>query len=439
MDSLNLDDLYRSYISGKSITAIAKTVGINRKVLSKSFVKKGFKIRETPSKRLEPFTNDIKNLYKYGKALLEISKQFDTTPDTIKVLLVKNGVRIRTLAEQLAISKSANLDKDKVVDLYYEGRSISHIAALFGVSSGPIKGILTSNGIKTRSLSEQSLINSDFLHPNVDIEYFHNLNKGGVSTEELGRMVGIKGETIKRRLERADFPIFKYKSPEYRNIDNDKTISLFNNGMSTKALAEKFSVQRSTVDRFLKNNGVCPRGQSESMINRMANTPEDERKKLTANANASMRGRKVPFEEQCNMAVGREKACKVFRGERIAGEMLQELGIDIVYQKAVGAYNVDIFLPEYSVAVEIFGGHWHSFGHHAAIFRKRFDYIINSKMIPIIIWVTKDYPFEISAAKKVVSICKESRHNKAMLGHEHVLRGDGQCCAIGKSNLNYRS
>ncbi|MDY6811182.1 MAG: hypothetical protein SW127_19565, partial [Actinomycetota bacterium] len=136
-------------------------------------------------------------------------------------------------------------------------------------------------------------------------------------------------------------------------------------------------------------------------------------------------------------AESRERTCKTHRGERLVAKMFNDIGIDTVLQKACGPYNIDIFVARYSIAVELFGGHWHSHGLHAERFRKRFDYILNCNFIPVIVWVTRNYPVEQAAIDKIVAIGEESRHNKAIWRTEHVIRGDGNVSAIGQTNLDY--
>jgi len=124
------------------------------------------------------------------------------------------------------------------------------------------------------------------------------------------------------------------------------------------------------------------------------------------------------------------------RTEQLLCEWLAHENVKCTPQKAVGPYNVDVALDEFPIAVEIFGGHWHSYGRHATRFRKRFDYLLNAGWLPVIIWVTRNHPLEIGAAKYIISLTKKLRSGKALIRKEQMIHGGGQPCAIGKNKLD---
>lgn len=224
------------------------------------------------------------------------------------------------------------------------------------------------------------------------------------------------------------------------DININDLLKLYNSGMLLCELGEYFGVNYNVIRNRLIEIGYPLRSISEShKISASRSTPEERRRRAKA-AHDAVRGKRQSFEHRCKIAKTREiKQVGITRIERIAGKMLVDYGFSIVFQKAIGKYNVDIAITKPSIAVEIFGGHWHTTGHHAARFRKRIDYIINSGWLPVIIWVTRNYPLEIGAIKYIISLSKKLSSGKTMGSKEHMIRGDGKFTMIGEHKLNNRS
>ena len=274
---------------------------------------------------------------------------------------------------------------------------------------------------------------------NINVYDLHRRHLAGESLSAIARAVGVKKcDTVKNWFVKLGLATRGSDDLSGKlDVYSKKIITMFNDGNSVKKIAEEFMVARNVIVRVLKKNNIAPRNRSESMFLRMAQASPEERKEFARKANAAAKGRKCSIEERCKRAKTREDIKYAYRGEILAAEMFNKAGIDTVLQKACGPYNIDIFITKYSIAVEIFGGRWHCSGRHAERFRKRFDYIINSKIIPVVVWVVKDFPFDQSAVEKIIAIGEESRHNESVWRAEHVLRGDGQACTIGKGQLDY--
>jgi len=208
-------------------------------------------------------------------------------------------------------------------------------------------------------------------------------------------------------------------------------------GEAVSSMAKNLSVSRTVIVRRLKELGLSIRSGSDANKLRMSRLSVSEKLALTSAAHDAVRGVSQSEEHRRKIA-----HCIESKGlfDSICEEKFSDmLGVPCTPQKAIGRYNVDIALDEFPIAVEIFGGHWHTTGHHARRFRKRFDFIINSGWIPVIIWVTKDYPVGIEAAKYVISLAEALSAGKPVGRQEHVIRGDGNVTAVGKSNLDYRA
>ena len=266
----------------------------------------------------------------------------------------------------------------------------------------------------------------------IDADDLRRLYDERLTIKEIADRLGSSPSVIWRRLGELGL------SGERRHwIDSAEVVALYNSGRSVKALAGQFGVSRQVIDRRLKRAGITPRGRSESMYLRMSQTSEEERGRLSAAAHAAVRGKRQTFEHRCKIARSREASPScVSRIERVCLGVLEDHGFACTPQKAVGPYNIDVAIGVPPIAVEIFGGHWHASGSHAGRFRKRTDYILDAGWVPVYVWVTRDYPFEVGAVEYIVALAEQMRRGEPVRREEHMIRGDGEITTIGERNLN---
>ena len=280
---------------------------------------------------------------------------------------------------------SKNISTNDLYSLYQSGLSLNDVAERFGVCSEAIRSRFLRNGLKIRSLSEAGLI----------------FNARNLS------------------------------------FDRDEAIRLYRDGALFVDLAERFNVHWMVVRRVIINAGVKLRPYSEIQRIKASRLTKQERARHSKAAHDAVRGKSQSLEHRRKIALTREdRGVGISRIELSCKNLLEDRGFTCIPQKAIGSYNVDVAITEPPIAVEIFGGHWHAHGSHAARFRKRIDYIINSGWHPIIIWVTRDYPLEIGAIEYIVSFAKKISGNKSFRCKEQMIFGNGQVTSLGKRKLN---
>jgi very-short-patch-repair endonuclease len=173
------------------------------------------------------------------------------------------------------------------------------------------------------------------------------------------------------------------------------------------------------------------------MFLRMSQTPKKERMRLSKAAHDAVRGVRQSLEHQCKRATTREiNQVAISEIEFRCADALRNRGFICVMQKAIGPYNIDIALTEPPIAVEIFGGQWHTADRHAARFRKRTDYLLDQGWLPVIVWVTRDIPFGAGAIEYIVALAEKMRRGESVGRKEQMIRGDGQPSTIGERKLN---
>lgn len=223
-------------------------------------------------------------------------------------------------------------------------------------------------------------------------------------------------------------------------LDDSAICDRYIAGETEQALARAFGVSRSAIKRRLINAGIIRRTMSEAHRLRASKMTASERSAQAAAAHDAVRNRRQTDEHRCKIALTNEvRQHNVSRIDRRCAALLEARGVACIINKAVGRYNVDVALTESRIAVEVFGGHWHTTGRAARRFRKRFDYIIDSGWLPVVVWVTPDCPLESGAIKYIIALAERLSLDESLRTQEHVIRGDGQPTGIGKSQLDYRA
>lgn len=214
-------------------------------------------------------------------------------------------------------------------------------------------------------------------------------------------------------------------------VDKQDLVQRYIDGESVKGLAESLGVSREWVTGTLTRLGVQTRGRSEAMYTRMARTSPEERSRLAAAAHDAIRGT-TPSDATVE-AAARRRERKGF-GKRSPAElelskMLRAQGLDVIHEKAVGRYNVD--LATGSIAVEILGGSWHRTKRHG----KRLRYLLDRGWDVIYIWIDSIYhPLSPGAAEYVVTHLQFRERNPSVPRCYRVIRGAGQFIAGGSAD-----
>lgn len=276
---------------------------------------------------------------------------------------------------------SKPINSNDIIKLYNSGKSISELTKLFRCRDERIKKILVDNGIEIRN-------------PNI----------------------------------RKELPV-------------DEIASLYNSGMSENALAKKFSVSRNVIRRRLEEAHVVIRGRTEANQLMMSKRTSDENARNSRAAHDAVRGKTYSHEELCKRAFTREQTFTEFTSpyERAIADELTNRGIKFIPQKAIDKYNIDFAVFD-NIALEVYGGGWHAYGSAAARFNERSKKIFDSRYTIVLCWIGFNYEFIPSAiVDYLISLNDILSSDPTSRGKHYMIRGDGERCTIGNSNLDYIS
>ncbi len=227
--------------------------------------------------------------------------------------------------------------------------------------------------------------------------------------------------------------------PVKRNeINADDLIREYLSGKTAVEVASIFGTTRARVRRILESHSIPVRGRGDTNRILMARRTPEENSRNTAAAHAAARGRKVSIEERSKTAKTLERRhYNVGCWEHSLAEMLSARGIVTVPQKAIGPYNCD--LAAYPVAVEVFGGNFHFFGHHYARLPKRVRYLLDAGWDVLMVLTYPRYPITDACADDLAAYVDAARRNPTKRREYWVILGTGDPIAGGSGNDNQLS
>lgn len=255
-----------------------------------------------------------------------------------------------------------------------------------------------------------------------DIDHLIKLYQSGVSRKQLGKQFGIHTRVVNRTLIQHGITPADHRT---RIIPEDAA-QWYIEGMSEKSIADRLSVSRSCIHRFLLDREIQRRDQISANRLMMAGRTREENIRNVRAANEAAKIRLIPEEEKIRRAVGRQiRPTNISDYERILDQWLRERGIEMTSQLAVYKYNLD--LATFPVAVEVFGGSWHQTPGHIRKARERFPYLFYHGWNVVIVWVDKiKKPLTIACADYIASFVETVRLDPTIRGQYRVIWGNGQ-------------
>jgi len=262
----------------------------------------------------------------------------------------------------------------------------------------------------------------------------------GEGLKPLAKSFGIGETTLRRRFVELGIPL---RGPKEAHpfkplpISDEEIFDRYQSGETKKDIARSLGVHDATIQRRLEQFGVeVAKNYSEAMKTRWKRLDQAGRYALVEAAHEATRGKKHSFNQLCRRALGVQHHCpNVSEAEKTVAKWLAGQGISIIPQQAVGPYNAD--LGAFPVAVEVFGGHWHASGRHAARMPKRTRYFFNEGWNVYIIWVNAlHHPLLPQVTDDLVAFVQKSRSNPSFRGQYRVVWGNGQFISAGCSNDN---
>lgn len=312
--------------------------------------------------------DDIARRYRAGESGIAIAKDLGCDPTAVYYLLKRDGVAVRSLSEAHADRPRPNrrisLDDATIIDRYQRGSSLQGIADELGVSETVIRRRVMDAGIRLRTISEV----------------------------------------------RSGQPLPGKRIP----IDIPAMIARYESGASVNGLAKEFGISRAGIVLRLNEAGLTPRNRHESMVERIRQTSDGERQRMTAHA------------RNAGVASKETRLTHVGWGEDIVRDWLIARGVKPVQQLGFGPYNIDLAIEP--IAVEIWSGPSHPL--RVARSREKSELLINAGWTLIWIWVSRNRVLVERVADEVIAEIELARSNPSARGKQRVIRGNGHDAPI---------
>ena len=281
-----LDD----YKSGLGIRTISKKYNVLRCVIKELLLKNNIEIRKSSEYNVSKFRKinddiDIDSIiidYNKGKSIIEIAIKHNIARHTIKQLLIKNDIEIRTAKDYAVIvNKQRKLVKQQdvisqsslILNDYDNGMRIKLLSRKYNVSRDVIKNIIISNGLNLKSIfsiKKQIKINKkldDIINKDQIVQdYISGLSINNICTKYhhkrwlIKKLLITNGIENFRRAEDYASIVNKQKNLENRQklVGNklESLISDYNLGISIRQLQQKYNISYHIIKMTLFDNSI---------------------------------------------------------------------------------------------------------------------------------------------------------------------------------------
>lgn len=215
------------------------------------------------------------------------------------------------------------------------------------------------------------------------------------------------------------------------SLSIETVVSMYNSGMSVKAISENLGFSRSSIVIRLKKAGITQRGRSESMFLRMSSTSIEDRKKLVKSANQAMRSttKEQTIERLKKSAITKfQTKSKVGILEQYFIDHLTSKGLNCIPQFPFNVYNIDIAVG--NIAIEIHN----SLSNPDRLIhtRQRIIYLLKSGWIPVYVKFRYNTIIDKTTFDKIISLFNKSSCNPSFIGHYWVIGSTGETISVGR-------
>lgn len=171
---------------------------------------------------------------------------------------------------------------------------------------------------------------------------------------------------------------------------NKQILYYYQRGVASYLIAKKLGISNSQVRKVLESNGIKLRGHKITNKISAARRTDEENKQITAKASASNRGSVHTLAHRIKLAKTRESSPAIDPVyEQPLVDLCKKLGVVVVPQKAFSKFNVDLYIPEKNVVIEIFGGGFHNKQEAVDLFNNKIKYLSRKNIPVLVVWADK--------------------------------------------------
>lgn len=225
--------------------------------------------------------------------------------------------------------------------------------------------------------------------------------------------------------------------PNRRRVQyHDAVLRLHQSGASVLAIAQELGVDRTIIYSCMNDLRLRKRSASEANRIRMARMTADERRELAASAHATVRNSWNTATRINHAKRAQELGLRVGAFESEVGEYLQSQGIEVVPQMAWKGYNVDFFVRDGRVAVEVYTSSYRPVGISKTA-RKTMQ-LLSAGISVVDLWINRRLGETASPAmlEQLVAFINIAGPLPTGIGQYRVIRGRGEIDPVSQIYLD---
>lgn len=164
----------------------------------------------------------------------------------------------------------------------------------------------------------------------------------------------------------------------------------YQRGIASYLIGKKLGISNTKVRYTLRKYGINIRSHNITNKVSAARRSPEENHAITKKAADANRGSTHSALHRVRLASSRQKNPKIDPVYELP--LLRECqrnGILAIPQKSFYKYNVDLYLPQKNVVIEIFGGGFHNKPQAVTLFRNKMKYLSSKKVPVLIVWADK--------------------------------------------------
>lgn len=208
-------------------------------------------------------------------------------------------------------------------------------------------------------------------------------------------------------------------------MDN-QIIYYYRRGIASYRIAKKLGVSNTYVRNLLTKRGIPLRGHP--VTNKMSaarRTPEENRE-ITRKAAEANLGSVHTATHRAKLALSRQMNPVIDPVyEKPLVDLCRKQGVKVIPQKAFDRFNVDLYLVEENVVIEIFGGGFHNKKDAVELFNNKINHLSRSGIPVVVVWADK----LTYSPESVLMIARSSKKNLL------VINGDGTPTTRGLGDI----
>lgn len=256
------------------------------------------------------------------------------------------------------------------------------------------------------------------------LDHAEGLFQSGLHLAAIARQLGVNPDNLSKALRARGFKIPRVKMPSAnrKDLPGEEIAALYSAGMSELELSRRFECSRTSIRRYLLEQGCNIRGRSEAAFVSASRLSPEFRKQRAKPAQDALRGAKRSKNELIARAVYAEQvgiAHRIGEGEELFDQALSDRGIPFKRQTRVDIYNVDFSVG--SVAVELKKGRTSVQNARAEARKGRVKKLIDHGFAVLYVCFESERALQ-AGLEYVIAALHETRRNPPAPGQYRVVR-----------------